>query len=208
MSGLSITQSISWRGWNLCSSLLDCGIVTSARTGTKQDQDYNNSGGLSLGYLWTGGSSTFRLTAHLPEPRRCSPWTRVAPVRAAQSVWEGRHSASCRPETWWSTVPGANGPSWTGSSSTCWTEPGTPSASSAVTVTATSPRSASPGRESSIAKRTFSGNRESGVRVSHPTPKKFALIQIFTTIRAVIPQFKMRTIFFLGCCSDKKKKKK
>lgn len=134
----------------------------------------------SARYLWTGASSSSRLTANLPEPRRCSEWTRVAPVRAAQSVREGRHSAPCRPETWWSIVPGANGPSWTGSSSTCWTEPGTLSASSAANATATSPRSASPETESSTVKWTFSGN-DSGFKILQNSEQ--LLQQIHTLLR-------------------------
>lgn len=171
MCGSSVTQSVSWRGWNLSPQPLDCGLWqvprNRSRTRTTTVPGDRLSRSLSslpffffFGWGETGASLNFSPdSTPPPEPRRCSAWTRVAPVRAAQSVWEGRHCAPCRPETWWSTAPAANGPSWTGSSSTCWTARGTPSASSAASATATSPRSASPGTGSSTAKLTFSGNK-------------------------------------------------
>ncbi len=94
--------------------------------------------------------------ASLFKPRRCSAPIRVAPIRGAVPVWEGRLSVPSRAE-WWCTARGARGPFSIGSSWTFSTAHGTPSVSSAASVTATWPKNVSPETESSIAKLTFSG---------------------------------------------------
>ncbi len=137
-------RSIFWfRGFSGCRQVecitITSGVFTSRRGG----------GTFSRRNICSAVASLFK-------PRRCSAPIRVAPIRGAVPVWEGRLSVPSRAE-WWCTARGARGPFSIGSSWTFSTAHGTPSVSSAASVTATWPKNVSRETESSIAKLTFSG---------------------------------------------------